>query len=71
MSNKFYKYHNDYDYKTNECRNLKGVIERLIQNGQLLEYVRTENDKQRGNMKEDDRQQEGIEAEILPRRKRV
>lgn len=36
------KFHNYYRHDTNECRNLKGAIEKLIQEGHLLEYVRQE-----------------------------
>jgi hypothetical protein len=36
---KFCKYHRDYDHKTNECIQLRGAIERLIQEGKLREFV--------------------------------
>ncbi|KAL0440523.1 UNVERIFIED_CONTAM: hypothetical protein Slati_2535300 [Sesamum latifolium] len=38
-SDKFCQFHNDYGHTTEECRHLKGEIERLIQNGYLQEYV--------------------------------
>ncbi|KAL0402399.1 UNVERIFIED_CONTAM: hypothetical protein Slati_4269800 [Sesamum latifolium] len=38
-SDKFYRFHNDYDHTTEEYRYLKNEIERLIQNGHLQEYV--------------------------------
>lgn len=42
QSEKFYKFHNEYGYFTNDCRNLKMEIEKLIQEGELLIYVRKE-----------------------------
>ncbi|KAK4395814.1 hypothetical protein Sango_1735700 [Sesamum angolense] len=38
-SDKFCRFHNDYDHTTEECRNIKNEIERLIQNGYLQEYL--------------------------------
>ncbi|KAL0400246.1 UNVERIFIED_CONTAM: hypothetical protein Sradi_2367900 [Sesamum radiatum] len=38
-SDKFCRFHNDYGHTTEEYRNLKNEIERLIQNGYLQEYV--------------------------------
>ncbi|KAL0455792.1 UNVERIFIED_CONTAM: hypothetical protein Slati_0918400 [Sesamum latifolium] len=38
-SDKFCRFHNDYDHTMEECRHLKNEIERLIQNGYLQEYV--------------------------------
>ncbi|KAL0462966.1 UNVERIFIED_CONTAM: hypothetical protein Slati_0184200 [Sesamum latifolium] len=38
-SNKFCRFHNDYGYTTEECKQLKSEIEHLIQNGYLQEYV--------------------------------
>ncbi|KAL0451566.1 UNVERIFIED_CONTAM: hypothetical protein Slati_1134700 [Sesamum latifolium] len=35
---KFCRFYNDYGHTTEECRNLKNEIERLIQNGYLQEY---------------------------------
>lgn len=43
-SDKFCRFHNDYGHDTNDCRNLKAAIEKLIQEGHLLEYVRKEYD---------------------------
>lgn len=42
LSEKFCKFHNDYGHTTNDCCNLKIAIEKLIQEGELLEYVRRE-----------------------------
>lgn len=42
QSEKFCKFHNEYGHYTNDCRNLKMTIEKLIQEGELLEYVRKE-----------------------------
>lgn len=42
QSDKFCKFHNEYGHYTNDCRNLKMTIEKLIQEGELLEYVRKE-----------------------------
>ncbi|KAL0458518.1 UNVERIFIED_CONTAM: hypothetical protein Slati_0479000 [Sesamum latifolium] len=41
-SDKFCHYHNDYGHITIECRHLKNKIERVIQYGYILEYVRWE-----------------------------
>ncbi|KAL0453020.1 UNVERIFIED_CONTAM: hypothetical protein Slati_1280100 [Sesamum latifolium] len=38
-SDKFCRFHNDYGHTTEECRQLKSEIERLIQNRYLQEYV--------------------------------
>ncbi|KAL0448805.1 UNVERIFIED_CONTAM: hypothetical protein Slati_1436900 [Sesamum latifolium] len=38
-SDKFCRFHNDYEHTTEEYRHLKSEIERLIQNGYLQEYV--------------------------------
>lgn len=43
-SDKIYKFHNDHGHDTNEYINLKGAIEKLIQEGHLLEYVRQESE---------------------------
>lgn len=52
QSDKFCKFYNDYGHTTNECRNLKIAIEKLIQEGELLEYVWQES-RQTKRRKED------------------
>lgn len=38
-----YRYHNDYGHKTNRCRHLKDAIEKLIQDGHFLDFVKGRN----------------------------
>ncbi|KAL5564660.1 hypothetical protein UlMin_027824 [Ulmus minor] len=40
---KYYRFHHDTGHTTEECRVLKDEVERLIQRGQLREYVRVTN----------------------------
>ena len=35
-----YDYHRDHGHKTNKCRSLKFLVERLIKAGHLIRYVR-------------------------------
>ncbi|KAL5579748.1 hypothetical protein UlMin_012190 [Ulmus minor] len=44
---KYYRFHRDTGYTTEECRVLKDEVERLIQGGQLREYVRGANQQPR------------------------
>lgn len=39
----FYGYHNEYNHDTNYCRHLKDAIERLIQEGHVLDFFQREN----------------------------
>lgn len=43
----YYRYHCDKGHTTEECRVLKDKVERLIQGGQLREYVRGANQEPR------------------------
>ncbi|KAL8481254.1 hypothetical protein ACS0TY_027149 [Phlomoides rotata] len=38
-SNKFFHFHNDYGHNTNDCFHLRDEIERLIQAGNLKEFI--------------------------------
>ena len=38
--NKYYRFHQDHEYHTNECRHLKDQVETLIQQGKLQKYVK-------------------------------
>lgn len=42
-NSKYCRYHHDTENTTEECRTLKGEVERLIQRAQLREYVRGTN----------------------------
>lgn len=42
---KFYQFHDDYSYTTDECRNLKDKIERLIQKGALRKFTQIRKDE--------------------------
>ncbi|KAL5548830.1 hypothetical protein UlMin_004061 [Ulmus minor] len=44
---KYYRFHRDTGHTTEECRVLKDEVERLIQRGQLREYVRGANQQPR------------------------
>ncbi|KAL0462914.1 UNVERIFIED_CONTAM: hypothetical protein Slati_0179000 [Sesamum latifolium] len=59
-STKFCHFHNDYDHTTEECRHLKNEIERLIQDGYLVEYVCWEKARGMGpyQKREDDKAKE-------------
>lgn len=41
-SNLYYRFHNDYGNDTNDCKHLKGTIERMIQDRHLVEFVKKE-----------------------------
>ena len=38
-NSKYYRYHKDHDHETDDCWKLKEEIEKLIQRGQLRQYV--------------------------------
>ncbi|XP_075635274.1 uncharacterized protein LOC142607610 [Castanea sativa] len=40
--NKYCRFHKDHSHYTEDCRDLKGQIEELIQNGKLQKYVKKE-----------------------------
>ncbi|KAL3615064.1 hypothetical protein CASFOL_040725 [Castilleja foliolosa] len=51
---KYCRYHRDYGHDTNDCYNLKNLIEAIIRRGQLANYVRRENQERRGRNREDE-----------------
>lgn len=55
QSDKFCKFHNDYSHVTNECKNLKITIEKLIQEGELLEYGQRESGPNKRRREADDK----------------
>lgn len=59
QSYKFCKFHNEYEHLTNDCRNLKIAIEKLIQEGELLEYVRKESNQYK--RRKDDKEGKSME----------
>ncbi|KAL0373315.1 UNVERIFIED_CONTAM: hypothetical protein Sradi_3247200 [Sesamum radiatum] len=72
QSDKFCRFHNNYDHTMEECQHLKNEIERLIQNGYLQEYVCWEKAwrTQPYQKREVDKFKEvkGARLEILPKR---
>ncbi|KAL5539242.1 hypothetical protein UlMin_045287 [Ulmus minor] len=62
---KYYRYHRDIGHVTEECRVLKDEIERLIQRGQLRNYVRGNNQQPRPQAQENQQPaQEGEDIEV-------
>lgn len=51
---KYCRYHRDYGHDTNDCYNLKNLIEAMIRRGQLANYVRRENQERQGRNREDE-----------------
>ncbi|KAL3626527.1 hypothetical protein CASFOL_030076 [Castilleja foliolosa] len=51
---KYCRYHRDYGHDTNDCYNLKNLIEAIIRRGQLANYVRRENQERQGRNREDE-----------------
>ncbi|KAL5565807.1 hypothetical protein UlMin_028971 [Ulmus minor] len=62
---KYCHYHRDIGHVTEECRVLKDEIERLIQRGQLRNYVRGNNQQPRSQAQENQQPaQEGEDIEV-------
>lgn len=61
QSDKLCRFHNDYGHITNDCHNLKIAIEKLIQEGELLEYVRQESGQTKRRKEDKDPKAQGNE----------